>query len=71
MHRRLPIGPPKMHRRFHIGPPNMHRRFRISPPQVSLNLLAPEFHRQGILLTIDTMKEKKHKKKHFEIECAL
>ena len=36
----------------------VHRRFRIGPPQVSLNLLPPEFHRRGILLTIANMKEK-------------
>ena len=61
IHRRFCIGPPKNHRRFPIGPPKIHKRFGIGPPQVSLNLLPPEFHRQGILLTIGIMKEKQQK----------
>ena len=48
----------------------MHRRFRIGPPQVSLNLLPPEFHRRGFLLTFAIMKEKQHNNL-FEIEWEL
>ena len=51
IHKRIRIGLPKIHRRFRIGPPKMHRQFRIGPLQVSLNLLPPEFHGRGILLT--------------------
>ena len=61
MHRWFRIGPFKIHRRFRIGPPKLHKRFGIGPPQVSLNLLTPEFHRQGILFTIGIMKEKQQK----------
>ena len=52
MHRQFCIPLPKIHRRWLIGPPKMHRRFCIGPPQVSPNLLPPEFHWWGILLTI-------------------
>ena len=44
------IGLAKMHRRFRIGPPKIHRQFRIGSPLVTLNLLPPEFHSQGILV---------------------
>ena len=47
-----------MNGRFRIGPRKIHRRFCIGPPQVSLNLLPPELHRRGIMLTIASMKEK-------------
>ena len=70
MHRRLCIGLSKMHRWFCIGPPKMHRRFRIDPPQVSLNLLSPEFHKRGILLTIAIMKDKQQNNL-FEIEWQI
>ena len=66
-HRRFRIGPPKMNRQFHIGPPKTLRQFRVGPPKVSLNLLPQEFHRQGILLTIAILKEKKQNNL-FEIE---
>ena len=58
MHREFRIGLHKIHGWFRIGPPKIHRRFRIGPPQVSLNLLPPEFHRRGIMLTIANMTEK-------------
>ena len=61
------IGLPKMHRLFRIGPPKMHRRFHISPPQGSLNLLQPELHRRGIMMTIAILKEKQQNNL-FEIE---
>ena len=67
MHRQFRIGPSKMHRRFRIGPAKMHRRFRIGPPLVSLNLLPPELHRQGIMLTNAIVKEKQQNNL-FEIE---
>ena len=61
IHRLFCIGPPKNHRWFPIGPPQIHKRLGIGPPQVSLNLLPPEFNRQGILFTIGIMKEKQQK----------
>ena len=67
MHRWFRIGLQKIHWRFRIGPPKMHWRFRIGPPQVSLNLLPPEFHTPGILLTIAIMIEKQQNNL-FEIE---
>ena len=57
MHRRFRIGLSKILRRFRIGPPKIHKQFRIDPSQVSLDLLPPELHRRGILLTIAIMKE--------------
>ena len=70
MHRGFRIGLPKIHRQFRTVPPKMHRRlFRIGPPQVFLNLLPPEFHRRGILLTFAIMKEKQQNNL-FKIECA-
>ena len=55
---------------FYSDVHSISNRFRIGPPQVSLNLLPPEFHRQGILLTFAIMKEKQQNNL-FEIECML
>ena len=46
----------------------MQRLFPIGLPQFSLNILPPEFNRQGILLTISIMKEK-HENNQFGKEC--
>ena len=69
MHIRFHIGLPKVYISFHIGPPKMHIWFCIGPPQVSLNLVPPELHRRGILLTIAILKEKQQNNR-FEIAAS-
>ena len=61
MQRQFHIGLPKILTWYCIGPPKINRLFLIGPLQGSLNLLLPEFHRQGTLLNIFIMKEKQKK----------